>query len=844
MAKRNYYIKLLTLLVFMVANVITLKANHTITINNKAHELVAPAGTDFQWFYNGKEIQGAKTKHLVPNESGTYSVTFVDENNHLAKHSIAVHVDENTIIRIFIIGDSTVQNYGASSYPQAGWGQVLHHFFEDTLIAVSNRAIGGRSSRSFYEEGRWDGDNGVVHELDSCSYLFIQFGHNDRDFSNPDRYTSPDSMKHFLRIYVNESREQGATPVLVSPMNMNAGETNVFTQSGSDYRGAMLDVSEELDVPFIDLNMKSYDFYQQVGVEYAKYFIHLGLEPGEYPNYPNGSTDFWTHYQEMGALAMARFITEEIVDQQSDPELTPLADALKPLYDVSVALNDPDAGVPILSGEYPEGATVTLKARLNESSTLYHWIDGIGNDTLEGSLVTFTMEARDYDFTGIITDCLGMINGTAVIDECGVCTGGATGIEPCTGQVSFVEFCETNTNVQILLEEEELYRLVMNTKNINNAFISQSFDVVTSDTFLFAVTYRNLTADEAFDIYVDESLYLSDLSLETGEEWKTVEFDLYLEDGEHTVEIRTASPSGGVLLDYLALYSEEITKGGCTSEVQVQQGVFVQQDSLIVIEAENFTGLQAGQNGDNWVKALFDDASAEKIAIAPPGTSYGAAGDAESDAPVLSYKVDFPYTGEYEVWARVYAFNASADSYHLGLDGEVLIEKIDLYFGSNIYEEFTWLHVSDKKLEVTNTGVQSLDLFCREPDLIIDKIILTRDANYAPDGYGPEQTVDTTATSLDDLANNQEVQMMVYPNPAKDQIQINYNLGESNQVNISVLDLNGQPVAHLLNARQSAGNHEITWNLNNSSSAIVPAGMYLIRLQSGNTLQVRKVLIH
>ncbi len=841
----NNRVKWIALIFLMVTFAFSLKANNPfeITIDNAGHVLKAPEGENFQWFYNEKQIEGANAKKLVPQKSGTYSVTYRDEYNNLEKQSIVVCVNEDSITRIFIIGDSTVQNYGSSSYPQAGWGQVLHHFFEDTLIAVSNRAIGGRSSRSFWEEGRWDGENGVVHELDSCSYLFIQFGHNDRDYSNPDRYTSPDSMKHFLRIYVNESREQGATPVLVSPMNMNNGPTNVFTQPGSDYRGAMLDVSEELDVPFIDLNTKSFDYYQEIGVTYAKYFIHMGLEPDEYPNYPNGYSDFWTHYQEMGALVMARFISEEIEDQQTIPDLVLLADALKPLHDVSIELNVPDAGMVTLSGKYPEGANVTLKAKLEGGDQLHHWIDSIGNDTLPGNLVTFTMEPRDYAFTGLVTDCYGIVDGTATIDECGVCTGGETGIDPCSEKISFLEFCETNMNIQIVLDEEEQYKLFMNPDTIDNAYIRQEVEVINPDNFLFAISYSDSTANDALNIYVDDSLHIEALPLESGSEFRIAEFSLNLEEGIHMIEIKPTSPTEGLLLDYLALYSQDVTKGACTSEPELPLGSFIQQDNLIVIETENFNDRIAGGNGDQWIKGLFGDASQGRVTMAPDGTSYGSASDAESDAPVLRYNVDFPSAGDYAVWARVYAFGSGEDSYHLGLDGEVLIEKIDLYFGSNVYEEFTWLNVADQKLEVDNTGIQSLDVFCREPNLIIDKIILTLNTNYTPEGYGPDQTY-TTVTDIDDLSvDDQETQMIVYPNPSQEQIKIAYNLTESIQVKINVLNINGQIVTNLVDDYQGIGKHEAIWNLNNSNSGLVTDGIYLIVLQTGDSQSVSKVLI-
>lgn len=114
-------------------------------------------------------------------------------------------------------------------------------FFNSANVKIDNRAIGGRSSRSFYEEGRW---TTVKNALTAGDYVFIQFGHNDRDFSKAERYTSVDDYKKFLTIYVNESRAKGAIPVLVSPMVMNAWSNgnmrNVFTENGNNYRGECL----------------------------------------------------------------------------------------------------------------------------------------------------------------------------------------------------------------------------------------------------------------------------------------------------------------------------------------------------------------------------------------------------------------------------------------------------------------------------------------------------------------------------------------------------------------------------------------------------------------------------
>src|SRR3954463_4673784 len=58
---------------------------------------------------------------------------------------------------LYIIGDSTVRNGdGTGKNGQWGWGSVLADYFDTTKIIIENDSIGGRSSRAFITEGRWD----------------------------------------------------------------------------------------------------------------------------------------------------------------------------------------------------------------------------------------------------------------------------------------------------------------------------------------------------------------------------------------------------------------------------------------------------------------------------------------------------------------------------------------------------------------------------------------------------------------------------------------------------------------------------------------------------------------
>jgi len=65
----------------------------------------------------------------------------------------------------FIVGDSTAHNQA-----DLGWGDHLAHYFDTTRINVANRAIAGRSSRSFIREGAWDK---VLAEMKPGDYMLL-----------------------------------------------------------------------------------------------------------------------------------------------------------------------------------------------------------------------------------------------------------------------------------------------------------------------------------------------------------------------------------------------------------------------------------------------------------------------------------------------------------------------------------------------------------------------------------------------------------------------------------------------------------------------------------------------
>lgn len=275
-------------------------------------------------------------------------------------------------LRLFLIGDSTVADYPERQAPMTGWGQVIGLFFGGGSVTVINRAIGGRSTRSFIEEGRW---NTVRNELGPGDFLLVQFGHNDRS-TVPERHADTAQYRRYLTQYVDEARARGAVPVLVTPMNMNAwnGATlrRVFTEGADDYRAAMLRVAAARKVPLIDLEKKSAELFQALGREYISRFLFMSLQPGEYPNYPDGLSD-GTHFQGMGALEMARLVAEGIRELAPDTSMRDLADRLGTLVPLTVISDKPEAGLVTRGGRYPPKASITLKAMPKSGETFLGW---------------------------------------------------------------------------------------------------------------------------------------------------------------------------------------------------------------------------------------------------------------------------------------------------------------------------------------------------------------------------------------------------------------------------------------------------------------------------------------
>ncbi|HVS54516.1 MAG TPA: rhamnogalacturonan acetylesterase [Opitutaceae bacterium] len=187
---------------------------------------------------------------------------------------------------VYLVGDSTMTDQMME--PWGAWGQMLPRWFKPPVL-IANYAESGESARSYFSERRWPK---LMSEIHAGDYVLIQFGINDRG-------TPLDQFKQFFVQFIKDTRDHGATPVLVTSQNLR---TNFFDAKGQPqqtlggFPDAMRDVAKEQNVPLLDLNALSTTLYAAIGAE----------------NLPKAFVD-GTHQNDYGAYELSKCIVNAIV---------------------------------------------------------------------------------------------------------------------------------------------------------------------------------------------------------------------------------------------------------------------------------------------------------------------------------------------------------------------------------------------------------------------------------------------------------------------------------------------------------------------------------------------------
>lgn len=192
--------------------------------------------------------------------------------------------------RLFVIGDSTVKNgRGDGSNGQWGWGSFIANYFDQNKIEVRNQALGGTSTRTFYNNPKlWQQ---VLDNIRPGDYVIMQFGHNDSSpvvdtlrargtlKGNGDEYEEVInpllkqnemvySYGFYLRRFVKNIQDKGATAIICSPIPRNSWEGEKVRKS--NYADWAKEAALESGAHFIPLQDLIIAVYEKEGQQKVK----------------------------------------------------------------------------------------------------------------------------------------------------------------------------------------------------------------------------------------------------------------------------------------------------------------------------------------------------------------------------------------------------------------------------------------------------------------------------------------------------------------------------------------------------------------------------------------------
>lgn len=256
---------------------------------------------------------------------------------------IAIQPVPRDTVTVFVAGDSTVTDQPEE--PWTGWGQILPAFFGPEVV-VANHAESGLALSTFRAHRRFDK---ILESIDVGDYLFIQFGHNDQK-ERGEGIGPWHSYREHLEFVIGKTREKGASPVLITPMQRRRFDEayRQFSTLG-DFPLVMRRVAAELEVPLIDLNQMSATLYAALGSEGSKRaFVHYPAHT--FPGQEKALEDD-THFNPYGGYELARCIVEGIRLQ-----LPRLAEKLRP----GIPSFDPASPDPFESVKIPPSPVSTF----------------------------------------------------------------------------------------------------------------------------------------------------------------------------------------------------------------------------------------------------------------------------------------------------------------------------------------------------------------------------------------------------------------------------------------------------------------------------------------------------
>ncbi|HVU36711.1 MAG TPA: GDSL-type esterase/lipase family protein [Opitutales bacterium] len=305
----------------------------------------------------GKALPAADPKYVANNDGPPQYRAFAIPLTGQGLNALPLNPSLPTL---WIIGDSTVRNgsgFGGAN-GQWGWGAPIEYFFDADKINVVNRALGGTSSRTFYNNN-WPT---VLASVKAGDFVMLQFGHNDKngDLSGANagigslngigdetqqatgRGGNPETVHTFgwyLKQIVEQAKAKGATPIVCSFIPRKIWENGKVIRANANYfpyADWARDVAKAENVAFVDINAITGRKYDELGPDKVEpLFVPM---PSEH-----------THTDWYGAIINAESVISGLKALKDDPLAPyfygrardlPAADPAKPALEGTTTLAD------------------------------------------------------------------------------------------------------------------------------------------------------------------------------------------------------------------------------------------------------------------------------------------------------------------------------------------------------------------------------------------------------------------------------------------------------------------------------------------------------------------------
>lgn len=272
-------------------------------------------------------------------------------------------IGENPVL--FLVGNSTMRTgtLGNGNNGQWGWGFFEQEYFDTNKITVENHALGGTSSRTFYNR-LWPD---VIKGIRRGDWVIIELGHNDNGPYDNGRARASipgigkDSLNvviketgvketvytygEYMRRFIDDVKSKGANPILMSLTPRNAWQdkdSTVITRVNETFGLWAKQIAQEKKIPFIDLNEITARKFEKFGKEKVKTMFYIDrIHTSEFGAKVNAASAA-QGIKECEGLELASYLKPEIKDDETGKSRKPGCPVLFTIGDSTVKNKDND----------------------------------------------------------------------------------------------------------------------------------------------------------------------------------------------------------------------------------------------------------------------------------------------------------------------------------------------------------------------------------------------------------------------------------------------------------------------------------------------------------------------